>query len=168
MTKLYHELIFLSTHRTKYEESGNLNIAETRGTITETRRNRNTFFHVSDRFPFQESHISAIFIMWISCGNAKLHSETSLFHFLHSAETWRYGAATCFFFLFPSVSGALTTSMSLKHYLHTQMPIFLVVNIYKFSLEFCYTIIFQVVFIFRLQAVSLHACKRAAKTWTII
>ena len=122
MTKLYHELIFLSTHRTKYEESGNLNIAETRGTITETRRltrvsvsgyitlrflmfpslhfqrNRNTFFHVSDRFPFQESHISAIFIMWISCGNAKLHSETSLFHFLHSAETWSYGAATCFFF----------------------------------------------------------------------
>ena len=34
--------------------------------------------------------------------------------------------------------------MSPKNYLHTQMPIFLVVNIYKFNLhEFCQTIILR-------------------------
>ena len=86
--------------------------------------------------------------------NAKLHSETSLSHFLLAAETWSYGPATCLFF---SLSVALTTSMSLKNYFHTQMPIFLVVNIYKF----CHTIQYServfIVFLDSKQPLHMHA-----------
>jgi len=42
-------------------------------------RNRNTFLHVSDRFPFQESHISAIVNVCLCCGNAIFRTGNLLF-----------------------------------------------------------------------------------------
>ena len=42
-------------------------------------RNRNTFLHVSDRFPFQESRISAIVNVCLCCGNAKFRTGNLLF-----------------------------------------------------------------------------------------
>ena len=42
-------------------------------------RNRNTFLHVSDRFPFQESRISAIVNVCLCCGNAIFRTGNLLF-----------------------------------------------------------------------------------------
>ena len=42
-------------------------------------RNRNTFLHVSDRFPFHESRISAIVNVCLCCGNAKFRTGNLLF-----------------------------------------------------------------------------------------
>ena len=42
-------------------------------------RNRNTFLHVSDRFPFQESRISAIVNVCLRCGNSIFRTGNLLF-----------------------------------------------------------------------------------------
>ena len=42
-------------------------------------QNRNTFLHVSDRFPFQESRISKIVNMCLCCGNAIFRTWNLLF-----------------------------------------------------------------------------------------
>ena len=42
-------------------------------------RNRNTFLRVSDRFPFQESCISAIVNVCVCCGNALFRTGNLLF-----------------------------------------------------------------------------------------
>ena len=88
-------------HRTKNQVSVNLNMVETRDSVAETQRqrrvsvsrcitvfhisvaglqrNRNTFLHVSDRFPFQESRISAIVNVCLCCGNAIFRTGNLLF-----------------------------------------------------------------------------------------
>ena len=158
-------------HRTKYQESGNINIAETRGTVVETQRLTRvsvsvyiTVSHVSvaafstepEHFfsRFRQISVSGITYFRNRYHLNKLRKREITFgnkfvSFLLSVETWSYGPATClFFFLFPSVSVALTTLMSPKNYLHTQMPIFLF-NIYKFNLhEFFHTIILRAGFYF--------------------
>ena len=152
-------------HRTKYQESGNLNIAETRGTVAETQRLTRVSVsgyvavsHVSvAAFSKEPEHFFSRFrqisVSGITYFRNRYHVNklrkreitfgnkfVSFSSFGGNVEL-RSGYVS-FFFLFPSVSVALTTSMSLKNYLHTQMLIFLVVNIYKFNLhEFCHSII---------------------------
>ena len=164
-------IAFVYNHRTKYQESF-INIAETRGTVAETQRLTRvsvsgyiTVSHVSvaafstepEHFfsRFRQISVSGITYFRNRYHVNKLRKREITFgdkfvSFRLSAETWSYGPATCLlFFLFPSVSVALTTLMSPKNYLHTQMPIFLVVNIYKFNLhEFCHTIILRAGFYF--------------------
>ena len=48
-------------------------------------RNRNTFLHVSDRSPFQESRISAIVNVCLCCGKAIFRTGNLLFRSLY----WR-------------------------------------------------------------------------------
>ena len=99
---LFESHFSISTHhRTKNQVSGNLNMVETRDSVAETQRqrvfpladalrflmfpslrfqrNRNTFLHVSDRFPFQESRISAIVNVCLCCGNAIFRTGNLLF-----------------------------------------------------------------------------------------
>ena len=117
----------LNLHRTKYQESGNLNIAETRGTVAETQRLTRvsvsgyiTVSHVSvaafstepEYFfsRFRQISVSGITYFRYRYHVNKLRKREITFgnkfvSFLLSAETWSYGPATClFFFLFPSVS----------------------------------------------------------------
>ena len=119
-------------HRTKYQESGNLNIAETQRTVAETQRLTRvsvsgyiTVSHVSvAAFSTEPEHFFSRFrqisVSGITYFRSRYHVNklrkreitfgNKFVSFLLSAETWSYGPATClFFFLFPSVSVALTT-----------------------------------------------------------
>ena len=182
--------IFRIIHWTKYQESGNLNIAETRGTVAETQR----LTHISVSGYVTVSHVSVAAFStepehFFSRFRQISVSGITYFRNRYHVNKLRKGEITfgnkfvsfssfggnvgvtvrlrVFFFLFPPVSVALTMSMSLKNYLHTQMLIFLVVNTCKFNLhEFCHSIILRAGFISRLQAVSI--CTQAAKTRTII
>ena len=62
-------------------------------------RNRNTFLHVSDRFPFQESRISAIVNVCLCCGNAIFRTGNLLFRSFYWRKRERYGLATWLVFL---------------------------------------------------------------------
>ena len=44
-----------------------------------TREAEHFFLHVSDRFPFQESRISAVVNVCLCCGNAKFRTGNMLF-----------------------------------------------------------------------------------------
>jgi len=107
-------------HRTKYQESGNLNIAETRGTVAETQRLTSvsvsgyiTISHVSvaafstepEHFfsRFRQISVSGIKYFRNRYHVNKLRKREITFRnkfvsFLLSAETWTYGLATCLFF----------------------------------------------------------------------
>ena len=153
----------------KYQESGNLNIAETRRTIAETQR----LTRVSVSRYVMVSHVSvAVFsVSGITYFRNRYHVNklqgceitfgnkfVSFSSFGGSVEL-RSGYVP--FFLFSSISFVLTMSTSLKNYLHTQMVIFLVVIIYKFNLhESLIQLSSEQVFISRLQAVCLYARKR--------
>ena len=68
-------------------------------------RNQNTFLHVSDRFPFQESSISAIVNVCLCCQETQ-NSVTETCYFVRSTcgnVKIRSGNLTCFS-VFPSVS----------------------------------------------------------------
>ena len=113
-------------HRTKYQESGNLNIAETQrltrvsvsGYITVSHVSVAAFSTEPEHFfsRFRQISVSGITYFRYRYHVNKLRKREITFgnkfvSFLLSAETWSYGPATClfFFFLFPSVSVALTT-----------------------------------------------------------
>ena len=111
-------------------------------------RNRNTFVHVSDRSVSgitnfrTRYHVNKLQKRKITFGNKFISCSS----FGGNVELrCGYVLFVCLFFFFclhPFPLCVLTTSMSPKNYFHTQMPIFLVVNIYKFNLhEFCHTII---------------------------
>ena len=130
-------------HRTKYQESGNLNIAETRGTVAETQRLTRVSVsgyvavsHVSvAAFSTEPEHFFSRFqqisVSGITYFRNRYHvnklrkreitfgNKFVSFSFFGGNVELRSGYVS-FFFLFLSVSVALTTSMSLKNYLHTQ------------------------------------------------
>ena len=107
-------------HRTKYQESGNINIAETRGTVVETQRLTRvsvsvyiTVSHVSvaafstepEHFfsRFRQISVSGITYFRNRYHLNKLRKREITFgnkfvSFLLSVETWSYGPATCLFF----------------------------------------------------------------------
>ena len=107
-------------HRTKYQESGNLNIAETRGTIAETQRLTRvsvsgyiTVSHVSvAAFSMEPEHFLSRFRQISVSGityfrnryhvnKLRKHEITFRNKFLSfplSAEMWSYGPAMCLFF----------------------------------------------------------------------
>ena len=122
-------------HRTKYQESGNLNIAETRGTVAETQRltrvSVSGYVAVStepEHFfsRFQQISVSGITYFRNRYHVNKLRKREITFgnKFVSFSFFRRKRGVTVrlrvFFFLFLSVSVVLTTSMSLKNYLHTQ------------------------------------------------
>jgi len=100
-------------------------------------RNQNTFWHVFVRFPFQESRIFAIVIMWISCENAaKLRSETCLFHSFFRGKRWSYGRATCLFQVWVSARFRCLNYVNVSKELFSLIKAetnFLVLNIYRFN-----------------------------------
>ena len=107
-------------HRTKYQESGNLNIAETPGTVAETQRLTRvsvsgyiTVSHVSvamfstepEHFFSHFRHISVSGITYYrnryhvnKLRKRKITFRNKFVSFLLSAETWSYGLAMCLFF----------------------------------------------------------------------
>ena len=107
-------------HRTKYQESGNINIAETRGTVVETQRLTRvsvsvyiTVSHVSvAAFSTELEHFFSRFrqisVSGITYFRNRYHLNklwkceitfgNKFVSFLLSVETWSYGPATCLFF----------------------------------------------------------------------